>query len=323
MLIEPPLDRAALLTDLRDAYGLTGDSLEFVPVGWASAAFVLRVAGERYFLKLWPGGRDADAAVQRFPFVQRLQSLGFSARVPSALPTRTGELSVSLPPGIVALFPYLPGTTPPGWPAWPEDILQELGRTLAELHSVDPGDTLPFREQFSVAVADEVLLHADDKAAQPYRAELLDQLDRLRSLQQDARRLNPGFVVCHTDLVGDNMLLDSNGRLSLLDWDGAQLAPAEQDLALLLHGAQPVDGTALAKVLPVYPRELRLELFGFFLLRRYLEDFAARLTRLRRGNLSAEETADALDGLARWGSTQWLSLDRTLAVARLALSRRP
>jgi Ser/Thr protein kinase RdoA (MazF antagonist) len=321
VLIEPPLDRAVLLGDLRDAYGLTADSLEFVPVGWAAAAYVVRVAGERYFLKLWPGAREAAAAVQRFPLVQRLKSLGFG--VPDALPTRTGELSVSVQPGIVALFPYLPGTTPPGWPAWPGEILHELGRTLTELHSVDPGDTLPFREEFSVAVADAVLLHAEDKAARPYRGELFDQLDRLRSLQEDIGRLDPRFVVCHTDLVGDNILVDSTGRLSILDWDTARLAPPEQDLALLLHGPQPVDATALAKVLTVYRHELRLDLIAFFLLRRYLEDFAARLSRLRRGGLSPEEAADALDGLARWGSSQWIRLDETIAVARLALSRRP
>jgi hypothetical protein len=68
VLIEPPLDRAVLLADLRDAYGLTADSLEFVPVGWASAAYVLRAAGERYFLKLWPDGREAAHAVRRFPW---------------------------------------------------------------------------------------------------------------------------------------------------------------------------------------------------------------------------------------------------------------
>jgi Ser/Thr protein kinase RdoA (MazF antagonist) len=315
VLSEPRVDRTTLLADVQSHYGLTADSVEFLPVGWTAAAYVLRVGGERYFLKLWPGGRGA---VDRLPFVQRLGSSGFRARVAVPLPTRTGELSARFSAGVVVLSPYLPGTTLPGWPDWPPAVLKELGRTLVELHTFEAGPVLPFRERFSIEIADELRLHLADRAVRPFRGEVLDQLERLGELQQSAReavtgRPGGGFVACHTDLTGDNILIASDGRLSVLDWDEAQLAPPEQDLALLLHGEQPVSARALRDVLQVYPHDLHLDLVGFFRLRRAVEDFTARVLRLHNDDLSSAETADALDGLDRWGASQWRRLDEALA----------
>ena len=71
----------------------------------------------------------------------------------------------------------------------------------------------------------------------------------LTQLQDVVRRLPERFVVCHTDLIGDNLLVGADGRLSALDWDTAILAPPEMDLALLLHAEQPVDDHALRRVL--------------------------------------------------------------------------
>ena len=173
-----------------------------------------------------------------------------------------------------------------------------------------------------MAVADELLLHFDDRAALAYRAQLLDQLDRLRSLQQSAKRLARRYVVCHTDLTGDNILVSPDGRLAVLDWDTARLAPPEQDLALLLHGEQPVESMAFEAAVEHYPHAIHLDLLAFFLLRRALEDFSARLIRLHESTLTSAETADALDGLDRWGAAQWSHLDDCLALAADALRRR-
>jgi thiamine kinase-like enzyme len=143
-------------------------------------------------------------------------------------------------------------------------------------------------------------------------------------LQDVVRRLPERFVVCHTDLIGDNLLVDADGRLSALDWDTAMLAPPEMDLALLLQAEQPVDDHALRRVLAIYPRDvpLELDLFAFFLLRRYVEDYSARVTRLQQPGLAAEEAADARAGMVTWGSAQWSRLDRTLGLVEAALADR-
>jgi Ser/Thr protein kinase RdoA (MazF antagonist) len=224
----------------------------------------------------------------------------------------------------VALFLFLPGTTPSDWPHWPDSVLDELGRTLAELHAATPAlaSVLPPRERFVVTVGDELRPYLSDRLLKPWRADIMDQLDRLQQLQQSVLRLPERFVVCHTDLLGDNVLVDEQDRLSALDWDGATVAPPERDLAVLLLGEQPVGGNILNRVLAVYPEvPLELDLFAFFLLRRYVEDYTARVIRLHHDTLGPD-AQEALEGMRLWGADQWARLDDTLDLVRDALSRR-
>jgi Ser/Thr protein kinase RdoA (MazF antagonist) len=326
VLQEPPVDRAALQSAVQELYGLAAvDGLRFIPLGWGSAGYELRSGADSYFLKLWPGRRNAADAIARLPLVRRLHEHGFRARVPYPVATREGGLSASIPAGIVALSPFLPGTTPPDWPNWPDTVLDELGRTLAELHAATPAlaSVLLPREQFVVTVGDKLRPYLLDRLLKPWRADILGQLDRLQKLQQSVRRLPERFVVCHTDLLGDNVLVDEHVRLSALDWDGATVAPPERDLAVLLLGEQPVGGNILNRVLAVYPEvPLKLDLFAFFLLRRYVEDYTARVIRLHQHDTSGPDAQEALEGMRVWGSDQWARLDDTLDLVRDALSRR-
>jgi hypothetical protein len=80
----------------------------------------------------------------------------------------------------------------------------------------------------------------------------------------------------------------------------------------------------LRRVLAVYPREvpLSVDLFAFFLLRRYVEDYTARVVRLHDGELDSVQADEARDGMRRWGSEQWERLDETLSVVRSCLRER-
>jgi len=227
MLVEPRLDRTALLDSVRELYGIAFDELRFIPRGWVAAGYQARAGDKQYFLKLWPGGRDAAEAVSRLPLVLRLQELGFPARLPTPVATADGSLSGSVAAGVVALFPFLPGTTPASWPRWPDAVLDEIGRAIAALHAATPelaSVVLP-REQFVVTVADELRPHLSDRSVRADWSAVRQQLDRLEHLQSAARGLQAAHVVCHADLLGDNLLVDEDGTLSALDWDAAYLAP--------------------------------------------------------------------------------------------------
>lgn len=294
MLAEPPVDRAAWLDALDSAYGVGGE-LTFIPLGWGSVCYRL---DDQYFVKLWIDPDSATGALTRFPLVKQLHDSGF--RVPYAIPTRSGSLSISVADGVVAVFPLLPGRSPAEWTV---PLLRQLGRVLARLHSVVPTSTL-LREEFAV----------------PHQA----QRDRLLRLQSAVRRLPQQLVVCHTDLHSGNLLVDGAGQLSLLDWEGARLAPPECELALLLQAEQPVDAYALRHVLSAYPAEvpLHLDLFAFFLLRRYVADYTARANRLAQGGLTPADADEAREGMVTWGSAQWEALERTLDLVRDTLSER-
>jgi spectinomycin phosphotransferase len=320
VLVEPRLDHGRLLDSVRELYGMAFESLRFIPRGWVSAGYEVRAGEDRYFLKLWPGGRNAEDAVARLPLVLRLHELAF--RVPYPVATQDGRLSAWVGAGVLALFPFLPGVTPAGWPRWPAAVLDELGRTVAALHAATPdlaSAVLP-REAFAIPFADDLRLHLTDRGLKADRGAVMDQLERLEQLRNAVRRLPAQYVVSHADLAGDNILVDGR-QLSLLDWDTAYLATPELDLAMLLHGDQPTDDVAFRRALAVYPRDVPLseDLFAFYLLRRYLDDYTARVLRLCQDDIDPAEAADARDGLRRWGFGQWVHLDRTLGLVRNGL----
>jgi len=313
MLVEPSIDRSALISAVHQHYGLTVTSMEFVPVGWGTIGYRLWAGESQYFLKLWP--REAPEALARLPIVQQLHEHGL--RVPYPLATEDHQLSVRILAGVIALFPFLAGQAPPAWPVCPRPVLEEVGRTIGQLHSLQLD--LPFREEFAVRPREHLRPHLGSPVLRPYERELAGQLDRLDELRASALAAPGSFVVTHTDLIGNNILVDDEGRISLLDWDDVRLAPPEYDLSLLLHGVQPVDGRAFGIVLEVYPqRPLRIELFAFFLLRRALDDFTARVVVLCEGDRTPHEIADAREGLELWGAEQWRHLDRRLDLIRAA-----
>ena len=87
----------------------------------------------------------------------------------------------------------------------------------------------------------------------------------------EVARSQPGErVLCHGDLIGDNLLADRDGRLWVVDWDAAALAPRERELALFA-------GQGFERFLDHYERAagscaLDPDLVAFFLLRRNLDD---------------------------------------------------
>jgi Phosphotransferase enzyme family len=112
-------------------------------------------------------------------------------------------------------------TGPLGMPVPFTEIFQVwadgLRRCLAEL---EPGAG---RADGSVADARALV--------RPQRVALLDMQQRVQALGDVARSQPKELVLCHGDLGGDNLLGDRAGRVWLVDWDGAVMAPRERDLA--------------------------------------------------------------------------------------------
>jgi hypothetical protein len=343
MRTEPAIDRADLAETVRSRYGLIVEGLTFVPVGYAAACYALGCAGgERRFLKLWPDTIAGRAVATRLdvvlPLTRALVDRRLVTRVPAPLPTRDGALRALFHGAPFAVFPFLPGHAPAPWSDWPASQRDEFARTVAAIHQATPAlaDVLPPRETFAIPFEADLrrglvalasigpgarpgLLALRDSVL-PRRDEVLSQLARLHRLQGAVQDLSGSFVLCHTDLGGDNLLVDDEGRFSVLDWDDAIVAPPEHDL----HAAL---GDGFGRFLAVYQaaggaRSLRLDQFAFSLLRRYLGDMAARLSRLLEEDTTAQEDAELLAGIDDWGFTQWADFDQTLAAIAAALDRR-
>lgn len=269
-----------------------------MPVGYAAACYVLRCAGgERYFLKLWPDTLTGRAGAARRDVVLRLlralHDRRLYPRVPYPVARRDGALWATLSGSSFAVFPFISGRSPSEWSA---ALQEEWARTFAAIHRATPmlRDVLPPRETFDIPFEAhlrcglETLEHVGPRERTgtralrdtilPRRDDILAQLARLHRLQENVRRLSGPFVLCHTDMGGDNLLVDESGRLWVLDWDDASLAPPEHDL----HEARWGD---FGRILEIYleaggAHPLHLDHFAFCLLRRYLGDMTVRLLRI-------------------------------------------
>jgi hypothetical protein len=211
-----------------------------------------------------------------------------------------------------------------------------LARTIAVIHRATPAlaDVLPPRESFTFAIEADLRralveierlrsgtrpgVRALQAAVLPRLDEIHAQIDRLNRLRQIVLQIPDPFVLCHTDLGGENLLVDDAGHIAILDWEGATLAPPEHDLQCAIEGSH------LRRFVEVYrqscsaPR-LHLDHFAFYLQRRYLEDMSARLLRILEEDTTPKEEAELLQGMETWGFEQWRRLDRTLERIATAL----
>jgi Ser/Thr protein kinase RdoA (MazF antagonist) len=308
---------------VRDAYGIRATGLTFIPVGYAAACYRLDSGNGPYFLKVWPGAAHNPARERALRLSHALHERGILPHVSYPLPTRDGALSATGAAAAFALFPFIKGVAPRDpWPEWLQDAWAE---TLAHLHRATPrlADIQLPREDFSFPLAarlEDSLARLGPDTRPELRAlrdtllagrgEIAAQLVRLDRLRETVRQLNSPFVLCHTDMGGDNLLLDGD-RLYVLDWDEALLAPPEHDL----HEARWI---APGRMLRSYHEiggawPLHLEHFEFCILRRALGDMTVRVARALETQATDWEIADALNGIERWGFAQWRALDATLA----------
>ncbi|HKW20118.1 MAG TPA: aminoglycoside phosphotransferase family protein [Ktedonobacterales bacterium] len=339
MKYEPAIERGSLLEHVHAAYGLAVEEIAFVPVGYVAVCYALRCPdGARYFLKLWPDtatGRWSSAQQAIIlPLVRAIYDRGVYRRVAFPLATRDNVLWTTFQGDRYAVFPFLPGQHAP-IVDWPLAFADEYARTLAAIHrgTAILEDILPPRETYDLSFEPDLraslpAIAAIGPQARPGLQTLRDlmaargddalaQLERLRALQSRVRTLPGPEVLCHTDLAGDNILVDDDGRLSLLDWDGAVVATPEYDL-------KEAAGEDFGRFVSVYlaaggAQPLDADRFAFFLLRRYLEDFTARVVNILHHNTTPEQDKDDLEGMEEWGITRWNQLDAKLVTIRTAL----
>lgn len=345
MKFEPPIDHVALLAAVRTAYGLPARALTFVPVGFASACYTLDCADQsRSFLKLWPGLRLGEPPAVRLHatlvLTRALYDRELYPHVPYPIPTRHGALWADLAGVPFAIAPFLPGSAPPD--PLPPALYEELGRAIAAIHRATPdlSDVLPPPETFDLAF-EPVLQEGLDAATRigrqarpglrafrdwllPRQHAIESRLSQLHGVQTRVRRLDGPSVLCHTDIHAENVLVDDQGGLSILDWDGAVVAPPEHDLQ---SGAgDAFGGEGFAPLLRAYrdaggAAPLSLDHFAFYLMRRYLEDLTARVERILAPDADPHADDDLLYGMEAYGFAPWATLDRELEQIAAALAR--
>ncbi len=143
---------------------------------------------------------------------------------------------------------------------------------------------------------------------------------KLKGPQGLARAIGKEKVLCHTDIHGDNLIMDRQGNLHILDWEGAILAPPEHDLFFFAWEDRFVD-----VFLTNYEREfgqvsLNGDVFGFYYYRRNLEDLTDWLVRILYENTQEEQNRNDLDGIVEDCVSGWCYLEITIKNIRAKLA---
>lgn len=251
MLEKPDVPDDALLACLRDHYGLHSSQITFLPLGNDVHTAVYRVdAGDArpYFLKLRGGAFDETAvAIPRF-----LRDQGI-AQVLAPLATSGGRLWTRLGAYAVIVFPFVAGHN--GFEApLSERQWVELGAALRAMHAVavppSLGARVP-REQYSPRWRNlvrtfqarvEETAFTEPSAAQlaaflrARRDDVSHIVARAGVLGAALRAQAPAQVLCHADIHGGNVLIDTHGALFIVDWDTLTFAPKERDLMFVGAG---------------------------------------------------------------------------------------
>ena len=256
MLEKPNLEDEKIVACLWNDYGLRAEEVAFLPLGADKDTAVYRVIGDNatpYFLKLRRGAFNEMTVV--VPGLLRDQG---SEHVIAPLLTHSRQLWAALDEYKVILFPYVEGQN--AFDAGLSDHhLVELGQTLKSLHTTALPPRLANqieRESFSphwraavkqLQVQIEQQTFPDPVAAELAEflrtkrvvvSELVNSAERLAAVLQS--RALP-YVLCHADIHVWNILIDTQGRLYIVDWDTLILAPRERDLmfiggGLMRHG---------------------------------------------------------------------------------------
>jgi spectinomycin phosphotransferase len=325
MKVETALDREGLIDSIYREYGFQVLELDFIPQGEVGQHYRATCADQRvFFLTLLGDSRLARLGASRLDFYLALTNELYERDLFRQLvpPTRTlkGDLNTTFEGQQVILYPYITGQNLMEGSDMPFNLQEKTAELIARLHEATRRISLeiPYQEKFILPF--EQSLQAGMAALEkiekpnrpgkvalrnlllPHRELIQNLLMRLHELAEQADRLHPDLVLCHTDANLANLILDDRGELFLVDWEGAMLAPAEHDLFIFSD-----DG--FEEFLHLYRQarpgvRLSETLFAFYFYRRNLEDLTDWIVRILYENTLDEQDqydlagiqADCLDG---------------------------
>lgn len=252
MLERPNLADSQIITGLQTAFGFTVTELTFLPIGNDPTAWVYKVSTETelYFLKVKQGHLDLGSV-----YVPHALYQSGITQIVTPILNRAGELWTGIPLANykLILYPYIDGRS--GMEVGLSDAQwTELGAILRRMHSTNLHaqiDLFVGRESFipnprwtSAIQAIEPKLsqttfhdaYKTELAAfwNEHTEEIKRIINRTHELGQLVKARSLPFVICHADIHTANVLVDSQGKLYIADWDGSIFAPKERDLMFII-----------------------------------------------------------------------------------------
>lgn len=244
MLTKPDVEDSAIITCLRDQYGIPVAQLAFLPLGADRNTAVYRAQTEDadYFLKLRSG--FFDELTLTVPKLLHDQGV---TQVIAPIPTQSGALWTPLGDFKLAIFPFVEGRDAYDL-AMTDAHWIEFGRALSAIHSAQMPPSVTdhvahesYSDRWREIVKRFMGMIRETSFDDPIAAELARflwrQRDLIDALLQRAgdlaavlRARDLPLILCHADIHAGNLLITPDDRVFIVDWDTLILAPKERDL---------------------------------------------------------------------------------------------
>jgi spectinomycin phosphotransferase len=250
MLERPNLADDLIAACLHQAFGIAVTTLEFLPIGNDPTAWVYKVSSttEIYFLKV-KRGFIAPASVN-VPYYLHQSDI---EQVVTPLPNLSSELWTPLADYNLILYPYIDGQTGMDI-GLSNQQWAKFGAILRKIHTTNfpssllgkiPHESFILNPKWTATIQSlqEMLVKNDfkdglkeDIAAfwHEHSEEIVAIVSRTQELGRQLQARSLPFVICHADIHTANVLVDREGHLFVVDWDGTMFAPKERDLMFIV-----------------------------------------------------------------------------------------
>ncbi len=312
MVERPDIDKERLISTLRQSYHLPTLSITFLPLGNDATAWIFRIDtmdDATYLLKLKRGPiESASLSVPHY-----LYNHGFAAVV-APLPAANGQLAAPCGDFTLILYPFIVGETGMALGLAPTQW-QAFGLLLKQLHTTSPSDKLlpQLRRESFTLYWYEIMQTLEQRIAsrqstdpiaqalaaiwQERHAKIWSIVERTMTLGRQLQAAPPPFVLCHADIHTANLLVDPDGALHIVDWDGVMLAPKERDLMFVTKRAviqQPHERSFFAGYGDVTIDPVAFAYYRYEWVVQELADYGRRI--LLMADLGETTRAEALEG---------------------------
>lgn len=256
---EPSFNKERLKKHIFKEYGISIKKLSFFPVGEVSYSYIVEVEdGSKYFVKLYPPSRivnkNASKLDSSHSIAYQLYHKENITQVTYPIKTQKGEFNSNFEDSKLVLWSFIDGKMATEKHRQSVEFLQKLGSLLGNIHNLTENLNLDSvsKFDFNLGFKKELLLSIKEatsytnssdkhylklqKLINQYKNSILESLVYLEEISSKLKeRHDIRYVLCHSDPIIHNIIVDNDGELHLVDWDGAILAPFEQDIWFYLN----------------------------------------------------------------------------------------
>jgi len=301
---------------LSDGYNITVRQISSVEGGWSALAYKVECSEGDYFLKEYDKYRSSiGELIKKLDLSMPVSSwlaeyTALRGRISAPLLTTDGSTKIETKDHIYILFPYIEGITVRTVPLTLKQQ-KEIAEITAAIH--EHGADIPFdfssvMETFEIPCTELMKIQHNPSNLlclhQQYDM-IMNAVDKVHELADFVRNNHSGFVLCHTDIHGWNLM--QSEKLILIDWESVKLAPVEADLFTFWGDWYWGDsnwGSYWKNFLPVYKKyrpqyDECEENLKFYQIRRHIEDIEEFYTQYLYDEMTEEETREVVAGITR------------------------